>query len=128
MVNPKPHQPIKHLSWYNFEIFIKELAFKIKKSNTIYTDIYGIPRGGLIIAVKLSHLLNIPVSDTISQHTLIVDDISDSGKTLSILFKTLRFKHDTACLFMRYDTNFIPTFCYCIIKNNNWIEFPWESK
>ena len=59
------------------------------KKNTIsfkqIKNIYAIPRGGLPLAVSLSHRLNLPIimnETEISPQTLVVDDIFDSGATL----------------------------------------------
>ena len=46
------------------------------------SGIYGIPRGGLCLAVALSHKLNIELLKEPRNNILIVDDIYDSGETL----------------------------------------------
>src|SRR5262245_40911732 len=45
--------------------------------------VYGIPRGGLIPAVALSHRLKLPLTNHIDKHTLICEDIVDTGETVS---------------------------------------------
>lgn len=61
---------------------IEALAEKIKASGKKYANIYAIPRGGYLPAIRLSGLLNIPVVTEIGMETLIVDDIVDTGKTI----------------------------------------------
>ena len=47
------------------------------------SGIYGVPRGGLILAVALSHKLDIKLIEKPSKNSLIVDDIFETGLTLS---------------------------------------------
>ena len=70
-------------TWQEFDKDCLKIVEWIKSENLTFKNVYGPPRGGLPLAVKLSHLLNIPLSlDTIKQNTLVVDDISDTGNTL----------------------------------------------
>ena len=71
----------KIIEFEEFEMRIRDIAKKIKKNKKI-KDIYGVPRSGLIPAIRLSYLLDIP--RTINpkyESTAIIDDISDSGTT-----------------------------------------------
>ena len=73
-------------SWKQFEDDCETLAVWARGKK--FKSIFGIPRGGLVLAVKLSHLLDIPLvlnREDITGHTLIVDDIADSGGTLERL-------------------------------------------
>jgi hypoxanthine phosphoribosyltransferase len=68
-----------YLSWDIIETLVDVLAMNIKKSEI--DSIMGLPRGGLIPAVMLSHKLNLPLVFEPTEKTLIVDDICDSGET-----------------------------------------------
>jgi len=83
-------------------------------------NIYGIPRGGVPVAFELGSFLGLPLVEKPDQHSLIVDDIADSGKTIS------RFpKHITATLFLKPHCKVKPNF---YAKNTNaWVQFPWET-
>jgi hypoxanthine phosphoribosyltransferase len=110
------------MSWEEFDIAIKLLAFKIKESGVEISDIYGIPRGGLVIAVKLSHLLNKPVITQLGlrYNTLIVDDIVDTGNTM--------IRHSlTASLFYNPKSIYKPKFYVYEKTDDRWIDFPWEK-
>lgn len=96
--------------------------------------ITGIPRGGLIPAVLMSHRYNIPFVDLqaaikLPEHTrkkvLVVDDIADSGVTLE---KIEKYNFMTATLARRYSCTFNPLYVGEDIKNDDWLVFPWESK
>ena len=71
------------VSWWDMQDLIKDLAKKIPFEVPLADSIYGIPRGGLIPAVILSHRLQMPLVETIGRNTLVIDDMSDSGATLS---------------------------------------------
>ena len=45
----------KYLTWSQVEGLVEELATQVKSEFTNIDSIYGIPRGGLIPAVMLSH-------------------------------------------------------------------------
>ena len=68
----------------DIKAFVLELAKKIKKEDI--NAVYGIPRGGYAIAIELAKVLKLPVitdEAEITKKTLIVDDLVDSGKTIS---------------------------------------------
>lgn len=114
-------------SWKEFDVDCQILAHRIKTLKIEVDEIYGVPRGGLVVAVALSHLLNKPLNLTgiLKKNTLIVDDISDGGHTL---LELNRFsKYNTATLWIDNKTKFMPTI-YCNLKGEkDWIVFPWEQ-
>jgi len=117
---------LKHklISHTEFLIMVHELANKIKESEIKFSSLFGVPRGGLVVAVYLSHLLDIPVTiHSIDDETLIVDDISDTGKTLS------GFKHENYIATLHYKKGSIvePAF-WVRKKKDKWIVYPWEIK
>ena len=109
------------ISWAKFEILIKDLAEKIEKH---YTNIYAVPRGGLIVGAALGYLLGIKKVTTdpskIIETTLIVDDIVDSGETLGVFAN-----YDTAALYYK-GCEFKPTYYAEEISRDLWVQFPWE--
>ncbi len=112
----------EYLSWENFETAMKNI--KNWAENKKFRNIYGIPRGGLILAVYLSHLLDLPIlidKNKITSETLVVDDICDSGVTLK---KYKNYK--TATLYYRQNEVFKPDY-FVLDAKLNWIVFPWET-
>lgn len=95
------------------------LAKKINKDH--YTGVYGIPRGGVPVAILLAGHLGLPLVDSISDDTLVVDDLVDSGKTLEIYSKS----NDTAVLYVKSHSPDIAT--YSVETIDGWIEFPYEE-
>ena len=112
----------RYLTWDQVDGLVDELATQVKSEFTNIDSIYGIPRGGLIPAVMLSHKLGIPYSDKITLTSLIVDDISDSGVTLKewegYTTAVLLHKPHTSCA--------VPTIYGSVHSSDAWIIYPWE--
>lgn len=110
------------VSWNDFTKQVNILAKKIKTSKEKFDGIYGVPRGGLVLAVMLCHKLKLPLLQKPTKKSLVVDEISDTGKTLNKI-KNKKI----ACV---YSTNWTKTrpYFYCKLKNRKkeWLIFPWE--
>jgi len=114
-----------HCTWGEFDTAVLRLAGLVRTADIPFKYIYGIPRGGLVLAVALSHRLAIPLTLNYDKHmsyeVLVVDDISDSGKTLSALNPIL-----SATIHIVKDTTFMPTFHFAEKQKTDWIIYPWE--
>ena len=113
--------------WNQLENDCIDLAKKLKYNKIAIKDIYGVPRGGLIPAVILSHILNLKIinhQDLITKETLIVDDISDSGETLA---KINKLSSPTVTLWKDKETKFRPLFCCRVKTKDEWVIFPFET-
>jgi hypoxanthine phosphoribosyltransferase len=89
-------------------------------------NIYGVPRGGLVVAVYISHLLDdLPIvlraTDTDRGKTLIVDDIADTGKTLR------KFTGYKIATIYYHKQSIIKPDIWIYQKVRQWIVFPWEK-
>ena len=110
-----------NFNWSDLDKAVKLAANKYKGKT--FSGVYGIPRGGLCAAVKLSHLLNIKLLDLPQDGCLIVDDIYDSGKTLE---KYKNYKNASYfVLISKKDPTWFDS--YVTIKNKEWIVFAWED-
>ena len=111
------------VSWWDMSDLIKELTQKIIFEVPLADSIYGIPRGGLIPAVMLSHKLNLPMVETIGKNTLIIDDMTDSGVTMNKMPGQW-----TATLFHKPHTSiFTPNVYSRLHEGDEWLVFPWEK-
>lgn len=121
----------KIISYSEYSILINELVEKIKAGLDLskIKMIYTYSRGGLPIAVHLSHTLNVKmVTDESDIYfpefytgtILVVDDIADTGRTLD--GKQMLFP--TATLFYKPRSIVKPTFY--VRETTDWIVFPWE--
>ncbi|MCK5609345.1 hypothetical protein KAR91_46155 [Candidatus Pacearchaeota archaeon] len=108
-----------------------ELVAKLKDTDVASLDnVYGPPRGGLPIAVHLSHFLDLDLvmdeSNLSLVHrdmTLFVDDIADTGRTFEMLDKGGHVGL-TAALFYKPRSRYEPNIW--VRETENWIVFPWE--
>ena len=75
---------------------IKVLNILLINVNFKFSGIYGIPRGGLCLAVALSHKLNIKLIQNLLKIHLIVDDVFETGITLN------NFKNIEGAIFLFY--------------------------
>lgn len=116
-----------YVTWDEVEDYIDHVVEYINMNKLTISGVYGIPRGGLILAVLLSHKLNKPLLLAPTPNCLIIDDIADSGRTL------VHFTHNDT----QFNKYFITTMYYCdrsIVKPDfygynkyeEWIIFPWE--
>jgi len=133
----------RNISWEEVTSAVKRLAQKIKNMPNFddVDGVIGIERGGVIPAVMLSHVLNIPFTswDSIlleleyaiapppEGRFLIVDDIADSGGT----FNDYSDDKNVICsLFLRKHTclkEIKDRLIYAKeINNDDWLVFPWE--
>ena len=135
--------------YHNYDDDIKTLVNKIANSNVKYDIIVGITKGGLIPAVHLANVFNVPfaplqwstkgVRDSSNQHlicskgknVLLVDDILDNGDTMHEILSTY-YPMDTATLIYNCTNrwNLVPTYTSWTINRNEttqWIDFWWEK-
>ena len=112
---------IKNFSWCEFDKSVEYIANKCRIFE--FSGIYGIPRGGLCLAVALSHKLKINLISEPIKNSLIVDDIYETGITL----KTL--KHIEGAMFFVLFSKVSPTWWNSvhISEKSEWIVFPWEN-
>lgn len=113
-----------YISWEDFGIGVDKLIKKIKVSKIKFESVYGIPYGGLPLAIAVGKKLNLPFVPYPIKNTLIIDDISDTGRTLS------KFKnYKIACLYSTPWTKVKPNW-YVFKKTNkkSWIIFPYENQ
>jgi len=119
-----------YINWQTFEFYANRLLQEIRQCGIEFKGIYGVPRGGLILAVWLSHRLGIPLleNDGPLKNSvlpyLIVDDINDTGETLKD-FDGQPLKV-TACLVDRYRSKHPSNFCGLFYEKDDWVVFPWE--
>ncbi len=112
------------LSWDDINILVDSLCNKIRFDQPNIDSIHGIPRGGLIPAVMVSHKLDLPYVNAVGPNTLVIDDICDSGVTLEkapgVYTAVLHFKPHTSC--------FQPNLWANLHEGDEWLYYPWENK
>lgn len=139
------------MSWGEVDEALLKLARKVRRD--FDPDIVvGVARGGLVPAVRLSHLLgdkefrvihvkyyqghrhmNKPelISDVeaLSGKALLVDDVSDTGTSLGFVLKHLEGKGAeevrTATIAYKPRAKLKPD--YFVMRTTKWVVFPWEE-
>ena len=112
---------ISYYTWCEFDKSVEYIANKCQFLE--FSGIYGIPRGGLCLAVALSHKLKINLISEPVKNSLIVDDVYESGITLNT------FKDIEGAMFFVLFSKIKPTWWNTVFisKENQWIVFPWEN-
>ena len=127
------------IDYTEYEKYICKLVdfIKIYNVDVPFSAVHGFPRGGLPIAVHISHHLEIPMIYNIPQfynkypngHLLVVDDIIDTGKTyelfLDYINKQNNINYTFAVLFYKTRSKYIPDIY--VKKVSAWVVFPWEK-
>ncbi len=119
-----------------FENDIATLAEQIRKSDRPISAIYGVPRGGVPVAMALAQKLGLPLDgweeegQLLCSHRvphplelLVVDDVVDSGRTRG------RFSHlqPFACLHEK-TADPVADFCaHRLMDPTTWIHYWWEG-
>lgn len=139
-----------YINWLSIETHVTELSnqirgYNFKNPNNQIKYIVGVARGGLIPAVMLSHILDMPMNtitvsfrdakhitaDEIPQwfkelkNVVVVDDISDSGETLKEL-KKANGDIKTAVIVQKGSSSFMADF-FADSGVEEWQVFPWEN-
>jgi len=142
------------LTWQQLHKDTFVLAKKIEASEEKPDLIVAIARGGMSIAQILSDFLSLPVAtftvssykdlrqkgpsdisfhvggDVKNKRVLLVDDVSDTGKTFE---RGIQYLHElgvtsitTAALLVKPQSKYLPDFF--VKKTSAWIVFPYEIK
>lgn len=110
------------VTWNDVDSFIQEVVQQYKGHT--FTGVYGIPRGGLVFAVMLSHAMHIPLLQAPVKGCLIVDDISDTGRTLT----AYKGRYTTATMYQRHTTSTPSDYHMTEVHDDAWIHYPWEAE
>ena len=120
-----------YLSWKWVDEQINKIGDKLEGLDLEFVS--GIPRGGLVPAVMMSHAYGIKYISYSSakmlpldlrKKTIVIDDISDTGLTMS---EADKMKFITSSLCTRIGTKTLPRLTGEIISGKQWLVFPWES-
>ena len=112
----------RYFTWNEFDKSVSFISTQCKSFNL--SGIYGVPRGGLCLAVALSHKLNIKVFEKPIKNSLIVDDVFETGITLD------KFKKIEGVKFFVLFSKKEPIWWNTVnlSTKEEWIVFPWENK
>ena len=111
----------RYFTWSEFDKSVNYIANQCKKMKL--TGIYGVPRGGLCLAVALSHKLNLQLLEKPLKNSLIVDDVYETGITLG------NFKNIEGVNLFVLISKKKPIWWKSVSLSlkEEWIVFPWEN-
>ena len=111
----------RYFTWNEFDKSVDYIANQCKFWKL--SGIYGVPRGGLCLAVALSHKLNIQLIEKPLKYSLIVDDVFETGITLS------SFRDIEGVNFFVLISKKKPIWWNTVKLSHKkeWIVFPWEN-
>jgi len=145
-------EPVRRVvTWDECTELVQHIAAQVGQNEP--DAIVGLTRGGLVPAVMLSHMFNVPLfclnislRDGMAStskfnwkelsdfsNIIIVDDINDSGSTFAAVldqcYRKLIARPRFASLFTKDSSKFSSLYSGEVInkeKENDWIVFPWE--
>lgn len=111
------------IDWYSVEASVSHVSRLY--SGVKFSGVYGVPRGGLVLAVMISHKMGIPLLQHPKDCCLVVDDCYETGRTLD----PLREENPGAAFYvLAAKKDFIYGDAYRQTDLKNWLVFPWEDK
>ena len=120
------------ISWNVVDECVLDIAEHLIRTEIKFEGVYGIPRGGVVLAVMLSHKLDIPYFDDI-EHALgngkefiIIDDITDTGKTLNNYKKMDSSEIAYYVTIHEHEQSSVKPDYSVLYKEDKWIVYPWE--
>lgn len=145
----------ENLSWIEFGAASRDLALAVLKSGFDPEIVVAVARGGLLLAGAIAYALGAkscgavnaefytgvgtrlpepimlpPLLDEASiegKRVLLVDDVSDSGRTLAMVVQLLEIagaEVRTVCLYSKPGTVYEPSYTWR--TTDRWIDFPWS--
>lgn len=156
-MSPGDAAPIERetLGWTQFGDVSRELSADVLRAGFVPDVVVAVARGGLLLAgamayamgVKSCGALNVefytgehatlpePVmlaphldqASLVDKRVLVVDDVSDSGRTLSMVVELLRLAGAdvlSVCLYTKPGTLLEPDIYWKV--TSGWIDFPWS--
>lgn len=118
-----------YVTWQEVDEFINDVI-KYYQDVTI-SGVYGIPRGGIILASILSYRMDIPMLMAPAKDCIVIDDIADSGETLLHYDRNssaggVKKGYHIVTMFFKETSSVKPEF-FKHLKTDKWIVYPWEA-
>jgi xanthine phosphoribosyltransferase len=109
---------MRTLSWQAFDRAVEQIA----RGASGFDGVYGIPRGGLVLAVALSHRLGLPLLAEAQPGCLVVDDVYETGLTLAP-YRQLENSRVVVWI-----SKAEPQWWHAVevTRTSEWLVFPWE--
>ena len=120
------------ISWQVVDECVTEIAFHLKDTGKDFVGVFGIRRGCVILAVMLSHKLDIPYITEFWRvgdgDIVVIDDIADTGKTLQWYKKQPETKDAHYVTIHDHEQSIVKPDYSVLYKQDKWIVYPWEAE
>jgi xanthine phosphoribosyltransferase len=112
---------MRTLTWQDFVTAVEQIAATC--ADAPFCGIHGVPRGGLVLAVCLSHRLALPLLATPQPGCLVVDDVYETGLTLT------PYRQLEGSRVVVWISKAEPLWWQAVevVESSEWIVFPWEN-
>ena len=118
------------VSWELIDDCVTDIAFYLKDTGKDFKGVFGVPRGGSLLAVMLSHKMNIPYIDRfddVNESIIIIDDIVDTGKTFKKYKSHPKSEKGCYVTIHEHKQSVVKPDYSVIYKQDKWIVYPWET-
>ena len=119
---------VERVSWDEVNEYLNRVVSLVSSKD--HSGVYGIPRGGSVLAAWLSHKLYIPLQPAPDKNSIIIDDICNSGDELSVCLNVYHVSGENYFITTMYKGKEAPDdlihFAHRV-KGEKWIAFPWEQ-
>ena len=122
------------ISWNVVDECVLDIAEHLIRTEIKFDGVYGIPRGGAVLAVMLSHKLDIPfIMDVkegpyhaVRDDYIIIDDIVDTGETLKKYKEQPECRNSYFVTIHEHEHSSVKPDYSVLYKEDKWIVYPWE--
>ena len=135
---------VDDIGWDQFDYYVDMLHGQMTNAPFVPTCVVGLARGGLPLAVCLSHKFGVPMIPVtfqtrdgeksewikVPENGLVVDDINDSGETLESFMAGQHKSVQTAVLINKPSSKYNVDYEAYTAQDSDddiWYEFPWEK-
>lgn len=114
---------VLRLTWAEFDraVIVLSRVIRGNPEPNAPATIYGVPRGGLPLAVALSHMTGLPLVTAPRPDSWIIDDIADTGATL------MAYQNRKA-VWVRRSRCLVSVPAAYQLNDDRWVLFPWEQE
>lgn len=113
-----PEEQLHNYTWNDVTQFIDTLILDMKDVSCIY----GVPRGGLILALILSYHSGLPIVSHPCPGCLVVEDACTTGASLLPYYK----RYKIACMYAKRDSPISIDYVYETDAKWKGVKFPWQ--
>lgn len=112
---------MRTLTWQDVDVAVEQIAASCADGSI--GGVHGVPRGGLVLAVCLSHRLGVPLLASPQPGCLVVDDVYETGLTLA------PYRQLEAIRVVVWISKAEPQWWQAVevVESSDWIVFPWEN-